>query len=216
MPAKYVTAENIAAKIDRDYPDVMFDIADIIEWCAEAENNIGEFESFQDVRDHEIEIIDRKALLPCNVWRLLDVKLGCCSIPNYTNNGTYLIFSDNSFTNATFSVGTLGNNPPKNGTLKARIDFIGIPIDPDTGYPLIMDGHQEACYWYCLKKLLFSDFMSGKIGESKYQYIDIQYGHYVQKAKSSMRYTSRDDLNRIQFIKYNIIPSIRMRPLNLK
>jgi hypothetical protein len=215
MGAKYVTAENIAAKITRDYPGQMFDIADIIEWCAEAENNIGEFEAFEDVRDLEIEIKDRKALLPCNVWRLLNVKLGGCSIPNYHNYGTYLTFSDNSFTNMIGNLGSLGKNPPKIGTLKAHIDFIGIPIDPNTGYPLIMDGHQEACFWYCLKKMLFPDFLSGKIPSDRWQYIDMQYGQYVQKAKSSLRFTSRDTLNRIQFIKYNMVQRVRMGSKNL-
>lgn len=202
---KYVTAEQIAAKIARDYKDLEFDFYDVVEWCVEAENNIADFEQFVHYRNVEIEVIDKKALLPCNVYRLLHVRGHNCTVFNYDNNGTYLLFSDNSITNSSSIPTTL----PASGTATLHIDYLGVPIDANTGFPLIKEGHEEACYWYCLKKLLLPRYMSGSIPENRYRYVDEQYGHYVAKSKSSFRFVSRDDMERMMMIRMNMIPQLR-------
>jgi len=211
LQGKYVPIEAIAAKVARDARNTPFDFYDIVEWCVEAENNIGDFEEFMPYRNVPLEITDKKAYLPCNVYRLLSVKGMNCTVFNYDNNGTYLLFGDNSLVNR----GNPSQPIPADGTVSVLIDYIGVPIDEKTGYPLIKDGHQEACYWYCMKKLLFEDYMSGKINESKYQYIDSQYGHYVIKAKSSFRFVSRDDMERMMMSRMNMVPKLRF-PKNMK
>tara|TARA_R110000868_G_scaffold222728_2_gene474575 strand:+ start:93 stop:731 length:639 start_codon:yes stop_codon:yes gene_type:complete len=205
MQGKYVTAEAIAAKITRDYKNLDFDFYDVVEWCVEAENNIAEFEQFIQYRNVPIDIIDKKALLPCNVYRLLHVRGHNCTVLNYDNNGTYLLFGDNSVTNSR----NIPTSIPAHGTLTLHIDYLGVPTDLESGFPLIKDGHQEACYWYCLKKLLLPSFMEGAIPENRYRYIDEQYGHYVTKAKSSFRFTSRDDMERMMMIRMNMIPKLK-------
>jgi hypothetical protein len=205
MTGKYVNIEAIAAKIARDYKELEFDFYDVVEWCVEAENNIAEFEQFVEFRNIPIEVIDKKALLPCNIYRLLKVRGHNCTVFNYDNDGTYLKFGRNSFTNSS----SIPVSLPPDGTLILHIDYIGVAIDEKTGFPLIQDGHQEACYWYCLKKLLFPDYLNGKIPENRYAYIDGQYGHYVQKAKSSFRFVSRDDMERMMMIRMNMIPKLR-------
>lgn len=211
LQGKYVKIESIAAKIARDYKGLEFDFFDVVEWCVEAENNIGDFEEFMHYYNVPLEVIDKKALLPCNIYRLLHVRGHNCTVFNYENNGTYLMFGDNSITNAS----SIPTSLPNEGTVKLFIDYLGVPIDEETGYPLIKDGHQEACYWYCLKKLLFEDYMNGKIPDSRYQYIDVQYGHYVQKAKSGFRFVSRDDMERMMMIRMNMVPKLRF-PRNMK
>lgn len=211
MQGKYVTAEAIAAKISRDYKSLEFDFFDVVEWCVEAENNIASFEQFVEYRNVPIEVIDKKALLPCGIYRLLHVRGHNCTVFNYDNNGTYLLFGDNSVTNAS----SIPTSIPEKGSIELRIDYIGVPVDQKTGYPLIMDGHQEACYWYCLSKLLFPKYMAKEINESQYAFIQERYGHYVAKAKSSFRFTSRDDLERMMMIRMNMIPQLRF-PRNMK
>lgn len=212
---KYVTCQQIASMISRNNKNLVYDIYDIVEWCGEAVNNIGEYESFERFSNVEIEVIDKKALLPCNVWRVLKVSGNNCSdctIYNYVNNGTYLSFSDNSLTNGA----TSSSSPPSDGTIKLRVDYIGIAIDSETGYPLILEGHEQACYWYCMTKLYMEDFLSGKMDGQRYNFIQEQYGKYVSKAKSSMRHTSRDDMDKMAMIRYNMIRSVRMPKNNFK
>jgi hypothetical protein len=208
LGTKWVTAETIAAKISRNFKSLEFDIYDLVEWCAECEINIGDFYGFQRFNDVPIDVVNRKALLPCNIYRVLQVKsANCrdCPVYNYENNGSYLIFQQNSFTNAY----TQNTSPPVDGTLKVLVDYIGIPIDPETGYPLIKEGHEEACYWYALTKLLFEDWLNGKIDNSRWEFINTMYGNYVQKAKSGFRHFTRDDMERLAMASMNIIPKLR-------
>jgi hypothetical protein len=210
---KYITAEQIMAKIARDYKGLEFEPADIVEWCAEAEANIGEFESMQRYENMPVEIINSIALLPCNVFRLLQVRMQGQPVPNYENNGTYLSFGRNSFTNATSQQAA---SPSLTGRLLVYLDYIGIPMDEKTNMPAIMDGHQEACYWYCLTKLLLEKYMTNQIDHTRWQFLNDRYGHYVQKAKSSMRFTSRDDMDKIMMIMYNMVPKVKMPRSNFK
>jgi len=208
LGSKWVTPETIAAKIARNFKNLEFDIYDVVEWCAECEINIGDFEGFMRYNDVEIEVKNRKALLPCNVYRLLDVRSGnCdnCSVYNYENHGSFLRFQHNSFTNSF----TQNTSPPANGELKLVIDYIGMPIDPETGFPLIKEGHEEAAYWYCLTKLLLEDWLNGKIDNSRWEFINRMYGDYVQKAKSSFRFVSRDDMERFAMAAANLVPKLR-------
>ena len=134
-------------------------------------------------------------------------------VPNYENNGTYLSFGRNSFTNATSQQAA---SPSLTGRLLVYLDYIGIPMDEKTNMPAIMDGHQEACYWYCLTKLLLEKYMTNQIDHTRWQFLNDRYGHYVQKAKSSMRFTSRDDMDKIMMIMYNMVPKVKMPRSNFK
>jgi len=208
---KYLTATTIAAMISRNYKSLDYDIYDVVEWCAEAEKHIGDFEGFQRINNYPVDIVDKKALLPCNIYRLLSVKDNKNTVFNYENNGTFLTFSDNSI--ASFQQGT---NPPDSGTLSLYIDYLGIPVDPNTGYPLIKDGHEEACYWYCLTKLLFEKYMNKDINESQWMFINDRYGHYVQKAKSGFQYVSRDDMDKFAMCVMNMVPKLRIPTHGMK
>jgi hypothetical protein len=210
---KYITAETIASMITRNYKGLEFEIGDVVEWCAEAEAHIGEFEALQRFRNYPLEVKDKKALLPCNLFRLLEVKGTGFSIMNYENNGTYLLFGNNSFTN---NMSQSFSSPPNDGIITVFIDYVGIPIDEETNMPVIMDGHQEACYWYCLTKLLFEKYMNKEIDQTRWEFIQLMYGQYVHKAKSSLRYTSRDDMDRMMMIQYNMVPKVRMPRNNFK
>ncbi|MEO7397233.1 MAG: hypothetical protein ABIW84_01580 [Ilumatobacteraceae bacterium] len=208
---KWVTAETIMAKLARNYKALEFDPYDVIEWCAECTKNIADFDGFQRFHNVPVQVINRRALLPCNIWRLLHVTGNNCAVYNYDNDGTYLRFQRNSFVN------NLSNNttPPENETVTLFIEFIGIPVDPETGYPLVKEGHEEACYWYCLTKLLFEEYLNGRIDNSRWEFIQNMYGNYVTKAKSSFQFVSRDDMEKFNMAAMNLVPKLKF-PRNLK
>lgn len=194
---KYVSVKNIAARIARNVKNKNFDIYDVAEWSGECEiDEIGQYEGFAKYRNVEICVKHNKAYLPCNIYRILSVYRNGCIIPNYEWDGAYLRFNfddPNTFNNE-FTI---------------ELDYLGIMVD-DEGLPMILEGHQEACYWYILTKLYFEDFMNGLIDQNRYTLLQDRLGQYVAKAKSSMRHYSRDDMNDIQAILHNMVPKIRM------
>jgi hypothetical protein len=194
---KYVTVQNIAARIARNVKGKEFDIWDIAEWCGECETDeIGMYEGFAQYRNVEIPVKFNKGYMPCNVYRLLNVHRNKCSIAKYNWDGAYLKFNfdDPSTFNSEYTV---------------FIDYLGVMVD-DQGLPMILDGNQEACYWYCMTKLYFEDFMNGLVAEGKYMFLQDRLGHYVSKCKTSFRHVTRDDMNEIQRIMHNLVPKVKM------
>lgn len=194
---KYVSVKNVAARIARNVKGKEFDIYDIAEWCAECETDeIGMYEGFAKFRSVVLPVKHNKAFMPCNVYRLLSVHKNNCAVPKYHWDGAYLRFNfdDPSTFNSEYTV---------------EIDYLGIMVD-DEGLPLILDGHQEACFWYIMTKLYFEDYMNKLVDESRYMFLQDRLGHYVTQAKGSFRYVSRDDMNEIQRIMHNLVPKVRM------
>lgn len=190
--SKYVSVDTVAARIARNYKSLSFDKGDIAEWCFEVVKNIGKYESFVEYKDVEIDVINKMAKLPCNVYRLLYVK-NTSNYNNevfYKNDGTYLKFSD------------------KNIPEKIIISYIGFALDED-GFPMIEDGSQEACFWYCLSRLMLEDYISGKIPTDRYKFIDDKYMHYASVARGGMRWTSTDDLANLHRVAINVIRDSR-------
>jgi hypothetical protein len=186
---KYVSVDTVAARIARNYKGIAFDKGDIAEWCFEVVKNIGKYESFVQYKGIKIDVLNKKAKLPCNVYRLLYVhgENGCCHSQYYRNDGTFLNFSDHQL--------------PKD---HVTIDYIGFALDED-GIPMIEDGSQEACFWYCLSRLLLEDYLTGKVAADKYQFIDQKYMHYCSVARGSMRWTSINDMEDIHRIAITVI-----------
>tara|TARA_Y100001956_G_C4099600_1_gene176976 strand:- start:39 stop:626 length:588 start_codon:yes stop_codon:yes gene_type:complete len=184
---KYRTAKSIANKIARDYKELQFDVFDVVEWCAEAEKKIGQFEAFAQ-KKADLKVENKKAELPCDVYRILSVYRGRCKT-KFHNDGCYLNFPHDNFT--------------------AQLEYLAFPTDPD-GYPIIKKGHEDACYWYCLTKLLFPDYVAGKIDHTRWEYIQIEWNKQWTKAKANYRDLSRNDMDEIAMCVANIIPHIKI------
>jgi hypothetical protein len=92
---------------------------------------------------------------------------------------------------------------------RITIDYIGILLDEE-GYPMIDEISLQACYYYCLKMMMMEDFLLGKVPPVAFEFIDESYGKYVQKARSSFKNVSRNDMDEITMILYNMVPKIRL------
>lgn len=197
-PAKYYSAKDVAVRIARNNKNLSFELSDIIEWCAECEiYEIGEFEQFTPHYNQEITVKDGKALLPCNVYRVLNIAEGSCKTKErHTNDGVYLHFPDK---------GT--------GEWKISIDYLGIPLDED-GYPAIMDGHQEACYWYCLTKIMLEDYLNKKIDSNQWSYINSMSAIKCREARSTFRFMTRNQMDEHMRMMHNMTRKVGM-PKNI-
>lgn len=190
--AKYVSVQTVAARIARNYKGIDFDLGDIVEWCFEVIKNIGKYDHFIEYKGVQIEVKNKRAALPCNMYRLLSVVSGgrSCSYSQYYNDGSFLNFSD-GVTDGAIS-----------------IDYIGYMLDEE-GYPMIEDSQQEACFWYCLSRIMLEDFLTGKMTGERYGFIEQKYHHYVSTARGDLRWVSREDMAEFQRVSMNVIKSVR-------
>lgn len=194
---KYVSVRNVAARIARNVKGREIDIYDIAEWCGECETDeIGMYEGFVKYRNVRVPVKHNRCYMPCNIYRILSVHRNKCCISRYQWDGAYLRFNFDD---------------PKtfNDEYYVEIDYLGVAVDED-GLPMILDGNQEACFWYIMTKVYFEDYMNGLFPENRYQYLNDRLGHYVDKSKGSFRHITRDDMNELQMIMHNLIPKVKM------
>jgi hypothetical protein len=154
MNQKYFTAEKIFVRLAREHREKIkqFNIGDIIEWCAEIEIEVlGDYKQFARIENYKMTVTDGKCLLPCNIYRILDLlDSGRTRIFDFHNNGTFISFSEDA------------NIVPSEGEI-LYMNYDGIALCPDTGYPLLLRGHEQALYWGCLFRMYEGDFMTNKI-----------------------------------------------------
>jgi len=94
---KYITAETILSMLSSYIKKKEVDINDIIEWCAECEITVlGDVEQMHKYFMIPITVTNYKALLPCNVYRLLDVFDCGDNRINHYNDGSHLVFNPKS------------------------------------------------------------------------------------------------------------------------
>jgi hypothetical protein len=218
MKGNFVSCSVVCSMIARSHKHLVFDKWDVVEWCAEAIKNVGNFESFKHFfpehdKECHLKIRNKQALLPCGVYRLLGVyhRGNPMNNTDYIRNDNYLRFIKH---HDDWDVDD-GDSDGDDGFIPRRItiDYIGVPVDEE-GMPKIDEIMIQACYWYCLKMLMLEDYMNGKVSPQVYNMLDENYGKYVQKAKSSFKNTSRNDMDEISMILLNMIPKIRL-PRNM-
>ena len=194
MNSKYTTYGDIFERLTRTFPEKNIQESDIIAWCAECETEwIGDIEAMTQYTKKALTVSNLQALLPCNVYRILDVYTDPTnpnSVIPYYNNGAYLIFGSDVTETTVY------------------INYHGITIDQDTGYPLIKQGHEQACEAFCLWKLSYSDWMTNRIDNSKFAYIEEQKNLQIDAAKYDMRNFDRQRLRNIRTIMANMRPQL--------
>lgn len=188
---KYTKAIEIASRISARFKSKKVDINDIIEWCAQCE--IQEIRSAPEwflYKDVNIEVKNYQALVPCNLYRLLDV-MGDNNMTRikYYYDGTYIRL-DNNY-----------------GYASIYINYYGLPID-DQWRPLIIKGHEKAVEYFCIKMLFEEDFIQGKMNATQWQYILSEYEMGLAKAYHSKKNLSRNEIAEMTQIQFNMIQKI--------
>lgn len=201
---KYTTAENIMARLSSTIKNKVFDIEDIVQWCAECTIEvIGSPMAMHKYNKLKLVVEHQKALLPCNVYRLLDVfNHGDVRIEEYYNDGTHIIFNSSQ----NFDTDQLGQNV-------VYVNFLGIAVDTKTGYPLILRGHELACVAYCTKQLYREDFYSGKIPLTVWRDITDEASIQCAAANNGFRHHTNDDMRNMLLQVHNMIPRMKEIPL---
>jgi hypothetical protein len=183
---KFTNSKEILARLKRQAGSKTWNGVDVMEWCAECViQEIKDAPHWFNYKRVQLEVKDGKALLPCIVFRLLDVYNSNAQRVHHFNDGTYLRF--------------------QNYTAKyVYINFDGLPIDQD-GVVLIPKGAEHACTYYCMKMGYEDDFMTNKVGVAQWQYINEEYDQGLRMALSGIQHLSRNETEEIQKIMYNMV-----------
>jgi len=203
--SKYFKAEKIFARLNSIHKHKMspIGIGTIIEWCAEIEVEvIGNWAQFERYDKYEITVADGKALLPCNIYRILDVyDSGDTRIMKYHNNGACISFSEYG--------GSISDG------YKLYINYLGIPIDLETEYPLFLRGHEQALFAGCVLKLYTEDYSLGKMRGDVYQNMVTDYEVALRSANNGFRHFSRNDAKDYLAVVCNAIQKVNKTPFGL-
>ena len=201
---KYFTAEKIYSRLQRVFRQKMqeYKIGDVIEVCAEIELEIlSNYSTFRHVNKFPIVVNQSMALLPCDLHRLKDIYTSSNQrIFFSTNNGTYLHFSNEC-----------NIVPPDGSTI--YINYDGIPVD-ENGYPMLLRGHEQACFWGCVVRFFEEDHAMGRVNENVWRDWESRYENALASANTGFRHMDRNEMKVFMAGLYDAIP--RVSEMNLK
>ena len=183
----------IIDKITRIHRDKQINEGDIIDWVSECETDyLQDVENMIGYAGIELTVKNYKALLPCNIYRILKVytsRYDKNSDVPFNRSGRWLYF----------------NTDMKKD--KVYIDFYGIRID-ENGYPVVMEGHVPALVAFCVHNLYYEDWIQNKLDNSKWMFIYEDMVNKVRDTRNSLRNVTIEELNKLHFIQFNMVPKI--------
>ena len=191
---RYVSPMDIYAKLSRKHKTKDFSYDDIVEWCAEEETDyIGDVDGMYKYLQVKLVVSNYMAKLPCNIYRVLDVytTLGDSnSREPYNHSGAYINFNSDYLLDYVY------------------IDYYGTPIDEETGEPLILKGHEQACEAFCVYNVYYEDFLTGKLNGNAWGFIVDEWRAKTDASTGGFRHYDRQKLNDMNIILGNMVPKI--------
>jgi hypothetical protein len=189
----YVGIDSVLTKITDLYKSIDLTKTAVLESCTYAE--LHELATIRDwflFKNVPLVIDQKKAALPCNCHKLLDVFTDSKRRVKFRKDGTYLFFHEN-YTDVV-------------------INYRGLPVD-DQGRPIFVNGHIMALARYCIMNYFEEDFVSGKMDGQRWQYLVDQWENSRDVARASMRNLTRNDIEQILQINADMIPKLGYIPL---
>lgn len=196
----FTTPETVYHKVARKLKGETINKYDIEEMCFHAEANyLADAEMLGKFVDFEIEIdkTTRQGLLPCNILRLVEV---------YNENEEPI----------SYSIIGVADQPSRikidESDLKVYVSYIGINVD-ENGLPLIRTSHIDALEAYCIKELIEADVLIGKKPFQLLERYEMKFSNMVVGLKQNWDFKDHQTHNKIDAIRYNMIPVAARRRL---
>jgi len=206
--AYYISPETIWADLTRYISIVEIDKYDVVELCAQVETRyIKDVDLMTPVLEVPLTVINSQALLPCNIFRLIDVYDGYEAVIDFTlsDSGNYINELKYADSGEAYTEDTV------------YINFSGTPIDSDTGYPLIPKGHENACETFCKIRLFEEQVLLGKVDKQIWMGWERQFGGQIANAKSDpYRQKVANHLKQLNTIRGEMLPRIGRLELSHK
>lgn len=199
--SKYTTAEEIMSMVNSVHKNKPTNITDFINWCSECEVNvIKEWHYKMLVLNEKIKVYPKgKVKIPCNVYRVIKLKDSPKDTYNLLQtketNGSYIFIPDDT--------GDLID-----GDYYVYMDYEGLPVDAESGLPLILKGHELACQAYCVKQLFYEDYLNNNIDENRWRAIQLDLDRHVAGSSTGMRHVSHADKEKYFQILFNLLQDV--------
>jgi|GEM_PF-2856267 hypothetical protein len=187
--AKYISPEVIFNRLTKIIKGKSFEIGDVISWCAQVETEfLGDDYQLIKHEDKPFKIDKEKRVrVPNNLYRLFSVTNKSGTRLTYEYNGAYIFLPD-SYT-----------------AKEVHLNYTAIPIDPDTGYPLILRGHEPVCEAYCLRSMYYENYLNGEINQYQWNELVRSFEDKLAGAATGVRYMDADEKEAITKVMYSII-----------
>lgn len=197
---RFVSAEIVAYELGRSFKSKTWDIGDIRTWCGEVETRyIKDIETMVNYEEIDLTVDNGMVLLPCNIFRILDVYEHRNRILEYdmTDNGTYIYNFRHNGRKVHYPDGS-----------RIFINYRGTNIDEKTGEMLIVKGHEIPCKTWCKINAFEEDAAMGRFNEKLWFYWKEEFSGQFQAAKQNFQHKSRSRIDNLNIIRGNMIPKI--------
>jgi len=206
--AYFISPEVIWADLTRYIKTKEIDRYEVIELCAQVETRyIQDVDLMTSIYEVPITVINSQALLPCNIFRILDVYDGYGTAIGYSlsDKGSYLNALKYINSGSDYIEDTI------------YINYKGTNIDTETGFPLIIKGHENACETFCKIRLFEEDALFGKLNYTMYRNWEQQFsGQILNALQNPYRRLVANYLKQLETIRGNMIPQIGRLELSHK
>jgi hypothetical protein len=214
MIYRWSSSKEVVSKVYRDLKLQEEDRwMDMIEWIGEAIGFIKLPYYLKPVIDLNVQVVDFKAPIPCDLVELLGISYCGAPLPygsgifdyknqtdtdkNYMETESPMYVLNPGYINTNFKTGTL------------KLSYKAIPTDED-GFPLIADlvSFKEACYRYIVWKLYYPRYLTGQIKESVYSDMERQWVWYCGQAGAEGMIPNLDQMEAIRRAVTSLVPNV--------
>jgi hypothetical protein len=200
---KYVSVDVIAYELGQLYRSKNWEIGNIRTWCAEVETRyIKDIETMTSYKEIDLTVnFDAngkpQVLLPCNVFRNLDIYENSSINLEFDTNGSYAYnFKWNGITQ-TYNVGDF-----------LYINYEGVNIDEATGEILVVKGHEIACKTWCKIQMFEEDSALGKFDKNLVEVWKNDFSGQCIAARHNYQHKSRQRIDNLNIIRGNMVTNI--------
>lgn len=190
---RYIDINAIISIASGLYPGLDIQKTQATEWAGYAQMHdlviIREWFLFKNV---QLDIEQKKALLPCNCHKLLDVYREDKTRIKFRHDGSYIFFDD------TYD--------------DVYINYRGFPVD-DEGRPLFIRGTEMALARYIIKNMHEQDFLTGKLDGQRWQYLIEAWEDARDVARANLRTLTRNEIEEMLQINADMVPKLGYIPI---
>jgi len=205
---QFIKAKAISNRLNSQFKNVMtFESYLVEEYCAQVETEhicdtdlMWKFENVPLTIGHGLMV-----LLPCNVYRIIEVFDDGDRRLEYHKNESFLIRLRDWQTKELLK---------EDDTI--YISYYGIPVDVRTGELLIPSGHQPACENYCKMKFFEPGLIDGSTRPDVWQMWDQKFSNQVTAIRSAYRHIDNTKIEETNIITGNMLPMIGQMALSHK
>ncbi len=181
---KYTNHKIVLADLGRNFKNMQWDEMDVIEWCQHVENRIvPDVDHMVKYIDHEVEVVNGQAKVPHYAHRVEKYSL----TPKARKHVNVLRMD--SYIDV--------HHHLENG--KIYVTFVGMPVDENC-VPMIVKGHEQLCYWYCVKCAFTEKWLMGEIDHSRWDYITTTVSMMAVEVGQSLRHWTDEDYRKLHLV----------------